>query len=155
MIVFYDFHQEEPEVCTVMDFVYTHEEAYLVHWYANWRKWPAIYNSWRNVTSAACVPLPVVETHTSLFNRQCWIESEKPRKTVFSILDWHMYDTEKNVRKRAELVRSYFLNDPSLVVPVLMEKTRSTGNMKEFFSGTLELWMKTEMCVIRGKCMPN
>ena len=35
-------HQEEPEVCTVTDFVYTHEEAYLVHWYANWRKWPAI-----------------------------------------------------------------------------------------------------------------
>ena len=42
MVVFYDFHQEEPEVCTVMDFVFTHEEIYLVHWYANWRKWPAI-----------------------------------------------------------------------------------------------------------------
>ena len=51
MVVFYDFHQEEPEVCTVMDLVYTHEETYLVHWYANQRKWSAIYNSWRNVVS--------------------------------------------------------------------------------------------------------
>ena len=62
--------QEEPEVCTVMDFVFTHEETYLVHWYANWRKWPAIYNSWRNVGSRECVPLPLMETQRSLLNHQ-------------------------------------------------------------------------------------
>ena len=66
------------------------------------------------------------------------MERESPRKTVFSILEWHMYDTEKNERKRAKFVRSYFLDDPSQVVPVLMEGTRSTGNMNGFFSGIPE-----------------
>ena len=74
--------------------------------------------------SRECVPLPIVETQKSLLNRERWMERESPRKTVFSILDWHMYDTEKNERKRAELVRSYFLDDPNQVVPVL------EGNMK-------------------------
>ena len=35
-----------------------------------------------------------------------------------------MYDTEKNERKRSELVRSYFLDDPNQVVPVLMERNK-------------------------------
>ena len=35
-----------------------------------------------------------------------------------------MYDTEKNERKRAELVRSYFLDDPSKVVPVVVERNK-------------------------------
>ena len=72
-----------------------------------------MYNAWRNVASRECVPLPIVETQKSLLNCRHWMESESPRKTVFSILDWHMYDAEKNERKRAELVRSYFLDDPS------------------------------------------
>ena len=33
-----------------------------------------------------------------------------------------MYDSEKNEKKRAELVRSCFLNDRSLVVPILKSK---------------------------------
>ena len=66
-----------------------------------------------------------------------------------------MFDTEKNERKRAELVRSYFLDDPNQVVPVLMEGIRSTGNMSGFFSGTLESWMMMEMCVNRNSCEPN
>ena len=123
-----------------------------MHWYANWRKWPAIYNSWRNVASTTCVPLPVVETHKSLFNRQRWIESEKPRKTVFSILDWHMYDTEKNERKRAELVRSYFLDDPSQVVLVLVERNKKYWEFEQIFSRILVLWMMMEMCVSRSNC---
>ena len=103
MVVFYNFHQKEPKVCTAMDFVCTHEEAYLVHWYATWRKWPAIYNPWRNVVSHSCVALPIVETQKSLLYHQQWSERERPRKTIFSILDWHMYDTEKKGRIGEEL----------------------------------------------------
>ena len=35
-----------------------------------------------------------------------------------------MYNSEKNERKRVELVRSYFLDDLSQVVPVLMERNK-------------------------------
>ena len=37
-----------------------------------------------------------------------------------------MYDTEKNERKRAEIVRSCFLDDPNQVVPVLMERKKKS-----------------------------
>ena len=117
----------------MMDFVYTHEEAYLVHWYASWRKWPALYNSWRNVGSRECVPLPIMETQKSLLNCQHWMERESPRKTIFSILEWHMFDTEKNERKRAELVRSYFLDDPNQVVPILMERNKKYWAYERIF----------------------
>ena len=61
------------------------------------------------------------------------MERESPRKTVFSILEWHMYDTEKNERKRAELVRSYFLDDPNQVVPVLIERNKKYWEYERIF----------------------
>ena len=39
-----------------------------------------------------------------------------------------MFDTEKNERKRAELVRSYFFDDPNQVVPFLMERNKKYWN---------------------------
>ena len=61
------------------------------------------------------------------------MESKSPSRTVFSILDWHMYDTEKNERKRAELVRSYFLDDRNQVVPVLMERNKKYWEYERTF----------------------
>ena len=135
-----------------MDFVYTHEDPSLVHWYANWRKWPAIYNSWRNVASCSCMALPIVETQKSLLHHQQWIKSESPMKIVFKILDWHIHDTEKKERKRVELVRSYFLDDPSQMVPALMERNKKYWEYEQIFSGLLELWMMVEICVHRNTC---
>ena len=77
--------------------------------------------------------MPIVETQKSLLNRHRWMESESPRKTIFSILEWHMFDTEKNERKRAELVRSYFLDDPNQVVPVLMERNKKYWEYERIF----------------------
>ena len=67
------------------------------------------------------------------------MESKSPRKTIFSILDWNMYDTEKNERKRAELVRSYFLNDPNQVVPVLMERNKKYWKYEWIFQWNTEI----------------
>ena len=89
--------------------------------------------------SHSCMALPIVETQKSLLHHQQWIERESLRKTVFSILEWHMYDTEKNERKRAELVRSYFLDDPSQAVPVLMERNKKYWEYERIFSGILGL----------------
>ena len=83
--------------------------------------------------SRKCVPLPIVETQKSLLNRQHWKERESPRKTIFSILEWHMFDTEKNERKRAELVRSYFLDDPNQVVQVLTERNKNYWEYERIF----------------------
>ena len=44
-----------------------------------------------------------------------------------------MFDTEKNERKRAELVRSYFLDDPNQVVPVLMERNKKHWEYERIF----------------------
>ena len=44
-----------------------------------------------------------------------------------------MFDTEKNERKRAELVRSYFLDDPNQVVPVLMERNKKYWEYERIF----------------------
>ena len=61
------------------------------------------------------------------------MERESPRKTVFSILEWHMFDTEKNEMKRAELVRSYFLDDPNQVVQVLTERNKKYWEYERIF----------------------
>ena len=69
-----------------------------------------------------------------------------------------MFDTEKNERKRAELVRSYFLDDPNQVIPVLMEKNKKYWEYERIFqwnTGIMESWMMTEMYVNRNNCEPN
>ena len=69
-----------------------------------------------------------------------------------------VYDTKKNKRKRAELVRSYFLDDPSQVVPVLMEMNKKYWEYEWIFqwnTGIMESWMMMEMCVHRNSCKPN
>ena len=132
-MVFYVFHQGEPEVYTLMDFTYEREEIYLVHWYVNWRKLPAINNSWRAAASHTCVPMPIMETARSLLCCQNWIEKESLRKPIFSILGWHMYDSEKNEKKTAELVRSYCLDDPSQIMPVLMGENKKYWEHERVF----------------------
>ena len=48
----------------------------------------------------------------------------KSQEDSFQYFDSYVYDTEENERKRAELVRSYFLDDPNQVVPVVMERNK-------------------------------
>ena len=44
-----------------------------------------------------------------------------------------MYDSEKNEKTKAELVRSYFLDDTNESVPVLMEKNKKYWEYERVF----------------------
>ena len=138
-----------------MDFVYTHEDPSLVHWYANWRKWPAIYNSWRKLHHDLVWLYLLLRPRKAFYPVNDGLKENIPRKQFSAFWNGICMIPRRMKGKGQNWFEVVFWMTLAKLCQLSWKETRTTWSMKRFFSGILELWMKMEMCVHKNSCIPS